>query len=435
MFQPSRIGLDFFVALVSVVTVGCSQRGGNSERLVSKVQNVLRSDQRLMMARLQVTGIHSIITIRGYVVDDAQRAAAVQDVRRVKGVNVVVDSLRMIDSSRLILVMQRPQVSVARAPKMPSLAGSAHSLPSPETLRTRAGGLKDSSAGDALTAATSDGRIVDSFKIAAKASPVLIPAANALSNAMEEVTVPYGSVLSVRLAESLGSDINEKGDTFLASLSSPLRIGDRVVVPEGAAVQGKVVEVQNAGRRSLLTIAGGTGLGAIFGAIFGGGKGAAIGAVAGAATGTGAQAARKGTAIYLPAETRFNLRLEAPLTVVPSSTPQRAFSSGQDFSTDPFSADYHPVLKRRPGTMPSKAPTSESPQARRAAVSRSSSYPYRLAIGVADQAESVKKFGAQQGQPANRRLKKAEAPSHRTKSNVVQSPVVSSIPNTRHFFR
>jgi hypothetical protein len=39
------------------------------------------------------------------------------------------------------------------------------------------------------------------------------------------------------------------------------------------------------------------------------------------------------------------------------------------------------------------------------------------------------------GQPANRRLKKAEAPSHRTKSNVVQSPVVSSIPNTRHFFR
>jgi len=88
MFQPSRIGLDFFVALISVVTVGCSQRGDNSEQLVSKVQNVLRSDQRLMMARLQVTGVHSIITIRGYVVDDVQRAAAVQDVWRVEGVNV-----------------------------------------------------------------------------------------------------------------------------------------------------------------------------------------------------------------------------------------------------------------------------------------------------------------------------------------------------------
>jgi len=101
MFQPSRIGLDFFVALISVVTVGCSQRGDNSEQLVSKAQNVLRSDQRLMMARLQVTGVHSIITIRGYVVDDAQRAAAVQDVWRVEGVNVVVDNLRMTDSSRL----------------------------------------------------------------------------------------------------------------------------------------------------------------------------------------------------------------------------------------------------------------------------------------------------------------------------------------------
>ncbi len=401
MFQPSRIGLDFFVALISVVTVGCSQRGDNSEQLVSKVQNVLRSDQRLMMARLQVTGVHSIITIRGYVVDDAQRAAAVQDVWRVEGVNVVVDNLRMTDSSRLILVIQRPRVSVARVPKVPSLAGSAHSLPSPETLRTRAGGLKDSSAGDPVTAAT-PGRIADSVKTAAKGSPVLIPAAHTLSNVMEEVTVPYGSVLSVRLAESLGSDINKKGDTFLASLSSPVRIGDSVVVPEGAAVQGKVVEVQNAARlsgkamlslelsrlryngntydlhtnqyskqgpsqdrRSLLTIGGGAGLGALLGAIFGGGKGAAIGAVAGAGTGTGAQAARKGTAIYLPAETRFNLRLEAPLTVVPSSTPQRAFSSGQDFSTDPFSTDYHPVLKRRPGAMSSKAPTSESPFAER----------------------------------------------------------------------
>jgi BON domain len=398
MFQPSRLGLDFFVALVSVLTVGCSHPGDNSEQLVSKVQNLLRSDQRLMMARLQVTGLHSIITIRGYVVDDAQRAAVLQDVCRVKGVKVVVDNLRMIDSSRLILVMQRPQVSVTRAAKMPSLAGSAHSLPSPETLRTRAGGLKDSSAGDPVIAAARDGRIVDSVKIAAKASPVLIPAPNTLSNVMEEVIVPYGSVLSVRLAESLGSDINEKGDTFLASLSSPLRIGDRIVVPEGAAVQGKVVEVQNAGRfsgkamlilelsrlryngntydlhtnqyskqgpsqdrRSVLTIAGGAGLGAILGAIFGGGKGAAVGAVAGAGTGTGAQAARKGTAIHLPAETRFSFRLEAPFTVVPSSIPQRAFSSGEDFSTDPFSADYHPVLKRRPGTMPSKAPTSESP--------------------------------------------------------------------------
>ena len=207
MFQP----LDFFVALISVVAVGCSQRGDNSEQLASKVQNVLRSDQRLMMARLQVTGVHSIVTIRGYVVDDAQRAAAVQDVWRVKGVNVVVDNLRMTDSSRLILVIQRPRLSVARAPKVPSLAGSAHSLPSPETLRTRAGGLKHSSAGDPVMAAT-PGPIADSVKTAAKGSPVLIPAAHTLSNAMEEVTVPYGSVLSVRLAESLGSDINKKGE-------------------------------------------------------------------------------------------------------------------------------------------------------------------------------------------------------------------------------
>src|ERR1700682_3134582 len=116
MPQASRSLSELFIVLsaISVATVGCSHQKDNSEQLISKVQNVLRSDKRLMMARLQVTGVHRIITIRGYVVDDAQRAAAVQDVWRVKGVNVVVDNLRMTDSSRVILVIQRPQASVAR---------------------------------------------------------------------------------------------------------------------------------------------------------------------------------------------------------------------------------------------------------------------------------------------------------------------------------
>ena len=60
--------------------------------------------------------------------------------------------------------------------------------------------------------------------------------------------MPHGSLLSVRLTESLSSDLNEKGDTFLASLASPVLVGNKVVIPEGAAIQGRVVQVQNAGR-------------------------------------------------------------------------------------------------------------------------------------------------------------------------------------------
>ncbi len=112
------------------------------------------------------------------------------------------------------------------------------------------------------------------------------------------------------MAESVSSDVNEKGDTFLASLSSPIMIDDQVVIPEGAGVEGKVVDVESAGRfsgrprlavemtrltyngktyefrssqyakqgasrdvRSLAAIGGGAGVGAIIGGVLGGGRG------------------------------------------------------------------------------------------------------------------------------------------------------------------
>jgi hypothetical protein len=160
-------------------------------------------------------------------------------------------------------------------------------------------------------------------------------------------------------------------------------IGDRVVIPAEAGVEGKAVDVQSAGRfsgrpklavemtrltyngktydlrssqyskqgasrdaRSVATIGRGAGVGAIIGAILGG-RGAAIGSVIGAGAGTGAQAASKAPQIKLPAETVLSFRLQTPLTVMPSSTLQRAQQRGPGNPQDPFSSDGdRPVLKR-----------------------------------------------------------------------------------------
>ena len=159
------------------------------------------------------------------------------------------------------------------------------------------------------------------------------------------------------MTESVSSDLNQRGDTFLASLVSPIMVEDRIVIPAEAAIQGKIVDVRNGERfngRSALVIAvtrlayngrsyelrssqyskqgasrnthtaaaigGGAGLGAIIGVILGGEKGAAIGAVIGAGAGTGAQAMSKAAQIRLPANSMLSFRLETPLTVVPSST-------------------------------------------------------------------------------------------------------------------
>jgi len=111
--------------------------------------------------------------------------------------------------------------------------------------------------------------------------------------------------------------------------------------------------------RSAATIGGSAGLGAILGGILGGGKGAAIGAMIGAGAGTGVQAAGRAAVAQLSAQSTLSFRLQAALTVTPASTLQRGKNVDPDSSSsDSFSDDDRPVLKRRPDSAPPGTTTS-----------------------------------------------------------------------------
>jgi hypothetical protein len=162
----------------------------------------------------------------------------------------------------------------------------------------------------------------------------------------------------VRLVDTIDSEKSTQGQTFHATLNSPLAVEGDTVIPAGYDVEGHIVNVQSAGKfagQSLLVlqldrisagekyyniqtdqytrkgtsrgkntaekVGAGAGIGAIIGAIAGGGKGAAIGAAAGGGLGGGVQAATKGQQIKLPSETVLNFTLQAPLTVVPAAGP------------------------------------------------------------------------------------------------------------------
>jgi len=167
------------------------------------------------------------------------------------------------------------------------------------------------------------------------------------------VTIPAGTLLSVRLGETLASDRNHPGDAFSATLDQPLVIDGFVIAERGARVQGKVLEAQEAGRvkgvsslsvhltrlhtsdgqdvnlqtasfhkegpashgEDAKKIGAGAAIGAVIGAIAGGGKGAAIGAGVGGAAGTGTVMATRGKAAELPVETRLSFRVEQPVTI------------------------------------------------------------------------------------------------------------------------
>jgi len=168
----------------------------------------------------------------------------------------------------------------------------------------------------------------------------------------QPLVVPAGTALTVRLGESVGSKISSPGQSFSATLVSPVTVDGNTMIPAGAAARGTVVDAKPLGRfkggailevrlnsitvngteqriktsavtrtlkgkgkRTAVMAGGGTALGAIIGGLAGGGKGAAIGAAAGAGAGTGGAAFTGNQEIVLPAESALSFRLTSPLEV------------------------------------------------------------------------------------------------------------------------
>ena len=171
----------------------------------------------------------------------------------------------------------------------------------------------------------------------------------------QPVVIPAGTVITVRLQQPLSSKSNKPGDRFEATLSQPLSVNGKTVLPNGTLTGGTVTDAKDAGRfkgaatlnlaldtivvqgthyqvetteitqtskgkgkRSAAMIGGGAGAGALIGGLAGGGKGAAIGTLVGAGAGTaGAGLTGNNNDINLAAEAAISFKLKAPLTLKP----------------------------------------------------------------------------------------------------------------------
>lgn len=165
------------------------------------------------------------------------------------------------------------------------------------------------------------------------------------------VTIPAGTVVAVRLQNTVSSATANPGDTFDAVLDEPLVVKGQTVADRGTPVTGRIVEAKSSGRlhnsgylrltlasitlhgkelpvrtsslfakganhnkRNAALIGGGAGAGALIGGLIGGGKGALIGAGAGAGAGTGGAYATGKKDVAFTAERRLSFRLTQPLT-------------------------------------------------------------------------------------------------------------------------
>jgi hypothetical protein len=422
---------EFCCAALILVAAGCSSAPSDAV-ITADAQNRVRADQRIHSNGIQLNANHGVLTLTGITESDAERVAAGEDASQVNGLKVLVNNLRVADISQAEETsppadrttasedpvppqrMARAQVApVAKVPvsshkPSPAIAKSDSSSlpivtdPGPTPASTRSpssvppSALPVSNPNPAVNLPTRPANTAGVASVAGTNSSQSM--ASAMPPKPRKVSVPYGTVLSVRMLETVSSDQNQPGDKFTASLVSPVMVDNQVVIPADAGLHGKVIEAESGGRfggkpslaieldevsyngqtytiatnqfskqgtsrstKAMETIGGGAGVGAILGAIVGGGRGAAIGAAIGAGVGTGVQAKGKGSEVELPSESLLSFRLKSPISIEPADTLLRSPNSTQDASADPFPND-RPVLKRRPGAgAADPEPPSEQP--------------------------------------------------------------------------
>ncbi len=333
--MKARLSLYLSAAVllsILVAAVGCSKAPTDAQ-IASDIQNKLNTDSGLQGKQLIVQADKGSVTLSGQVDNDAQRDAAARYASTEPGVKQIVNNLQVAP----------PPAPEAQAPP----PEPPQPAPVAKHRRKAAKQENDTPAQVAQAAPAPE---------PAPAPAPVAPAPPPPPPPPQKVTIPSGTTFAVRLVDAVDSETATQGQTFHATLNSPLAVDGATAIPAGYTVEGHVVTVQSAGKfagQSLLVlqmdrisaagstyniqtdqykkqgssrgkntvekVGAGAGIGALIGALAGGGKGAAIGAAAGGGLGAGAQAVTHSQQIKLPAETVLNFTLQAPVTVIPTT--------------------------------------------------------------------------------------------------------------------
>jgi hypothetical protein len=173
-------------------------------------------------------------------------------------------------------------------------------------------------------------------------------------NAQTVYELPSGTKIRVQMDNEVNSKVSSVNDTFTMKISEPLKVRETVVLPIGTIIEGRVTEVRRAsmGRKNgslslsfevlrlasgekreikgvlvnqltaessqaanILTVAGGTALGAVFGGVSKAENGVLLGAAIGTGAGAGVAFLRKGKDVRIKAEEEFEIELTRNVTL------------------------------------------------------------------------------------------------------------------------
>ncbi|MDW5264205.1 MULTISPECIES: BON domain-containing protein [Acidobacteriaceae] len=328
--------------------------------LTSAVQTRIAGDSALQSESIQATVQDGSATLNGTVSSEAARSLAASDAAQVAGLKTVINNLAV-------------QQAAAQQP-----APQAAEVAPPPPARVRKEQVKKKTRPEPVAHSPAPIERVpppEQAQAEPPPSPPPPPPAKPAAPAFRDVNIPAGTTLPIRITQTLDSASTQQGDSFSGTVASDVVIDGVVVIPNGAAVSGRVDAVQEAAHfkgNSLLTIeltglrhrgdgvalstepysvagkgrgkntaiktGGGAAVGAILGGIFGGGKGAAIGAAAGGGVGAGSNAITRGEQVQIPSESLIRFHLTNTISLRVSNNSARNASDSPD----------NPNLQQRP---------------------------------------------------------------------------------------
>jgi hypothetical protein len=301
----------------------------NDQQIGSDVQAKITAESALSGQNIQVAFVNGVATLTGKVDNDASRALAAADSASVDGVRTVVNNL-VVAPPRVAKVTPPPkpvrrhkEIAEAAPPPPPPAPPPPPPPPAPEQEKVQ----------------------------------VVAPPAPPPPPPVKTVTLPAGTVIPIRMTDTLDSASTQSNSVFHGSLAGDLIVDGMVVARSGAAVVGRVVTAKDAthfsgssqlsieltrldtvdhpvdvvtdaftkqgngrGKNTAAKAGGGAALGAIIGALAGGGKGAAIGAATGGGVGAGVNGVTRGQQVQIPTETLVTFHLQSPISVTTSKT-------------------------------------------------------------------------------------------------------------------
>ena len=348
--------LTILIVLASMLLLGSCNiletfQPPDDKAIVSEVQAKLFEDPVLKTRDIRVTAEKGVVMLAGTVATELEKAAVERFASRAKGAKQVVNQLAVVPTTATAAPPSAAETPAATAaPETPAPVATTAPAPAPApAAQPRATRRRERAAAPAAAepVAASETAAVPAPAPVARAAEAPAPVRQP-----EHVTIPAGTVITVRMIDRIDSSRNRPGEEFAATIDAPVVVDDRVVIHRGADARVRLVESRSAGRmtgrselhvelvglaigaqsyavetgmvekagasrgkRTAATVGGGAVIGTLLGAIAGKGKGAAIGGAIGAGAGTAVQASTKGEQVQIPPETKLDFTLRAPLTL------------------------------------------------------------------------------------------------------------------------